>query len=27
VEMSNSASELIDFFMKKQRARHATTKA
>jgi biopolymer transport protein ExbB/biopolymer transport protein TolQ len=27
VEMSNSASELIDFFMKKQRARHATPQA
>ena len=27
VEMSNSASELIDFFMKKQKARHATPQA
>jgi biopolymer transport protein ExbB len=27
VEMSNSASELIDFFMKKQKGRHVTTKA
>jgi biopolymer transport protein ExbB/TolQ len=27
VEMSNSASELIDFFMKKQRARHAVPQA
>jgi biopolymer transport protein ExbB/TolQ len=24
VEMSNSASELVDFFMKKKRGRHAT---
>jgi biopolymer transport protein ExbB/biopolymer transport protein TolQ len=27
VEMSNSSSELIDFFMKKQKARHATPQA
>jgi hypothetical protein len=25
--MSNSSSELIDFFMKKQKARHATPQA